>query len=426
MIIVKDLEFKISKWGVISALVGYALSFYSVYFFHLMILIFLIYVFLISGNLNLRTIKVVKPIIIFFVFSAFTLIWAKNFEVGIRNLFYIACGSFAVIFTVLATSDSFKLREIYKILILVSMINFTVGFCESLGFFRFPVSPFSPYAPYFGIKASDLNEFSAFQLESILSKPTGFNGNPNTFGFVFILLFPFLFFYNKYLRVISILLILFFNYYVQSRGIFLATILFFLIYFFINFGKKFIYFMILILFALVALPFVNYDFGSLRISNSFESLSIGFDNIFNRSIDLYSNSTDVRSSIYTLGIIGLMDSPILGLGLGGIQSILIKMNSPIQSFHFYFLEVLVDYGIVFYLFFIGYYGFLVIKLFKISKKYSNNSVKSIILAVFYSLVIMPVASITPSSIVYNLTAWIIIGLALSIVYLDKEGKLYEN
>lgn len=424
--IVKNLEYNISKWGVISGLIGYALSFYSVYFFHLIVLIFLVYSFLISGKVNLRTIKVIKPVIVFFIFSAFTLIWVNNFEVGIRNLFYIACGSFAVIFTVLATSDSFKLREIYKILILISMINFTVGFCESLGFFRFPLSPFSPYAPYFGIKASDLNEFSAFQLESVLSKPTGFNGNPNTFGFVFILLFPFLFFYNKYLRVVSILLILFFNYYVQSRGIFLATILFFLIYFFINFGKKFIYFMILILFALVALPFVNYDFGSLRISNSFESLSIGFDNIFNRSIDLYSNSTDVRSSIYTLGIIGLMDSPILGLGLGGIQSILIKMNSPIQSFHFYFLEVLVDYGVVFYLFFIGYYGFLVIKLFKISKKYSNNSVKSIILAVFYSLVIMPVASITPSSIVYNLTAWIIIGLALSIVYLDKEGKLYEN
>lgn len=424
--IVKDLEYNISKWGIISGLIGYALSFYSVYFFHLMVLIFLIYIFLISGKINLRIIKVVRPVIIFFIFSAFTLIWVRNFEVGILNLFYIACGCFAVIFTVLATSDSFKLREIYKVLILISMINFTIGFCESLGFFRFPISPFSPYAPYFGIKVSDLNEFSAFQLESILSKPTGFNGNPNTFGFVFILLFPFLFFYNKYLRIVSILFILFFNYYVQSRGIFLATILFFLMYFLINFGKKFIYFILIVLFFLLALPFLNYDFGSLRISNSFESLSTGVDNIFNKNINLYSSSTDIRSSIYTLGIIGLLDAPILGLGLGGIQSILIEMNSPIQAFHFYFLEVLVDYGIAFYLLFIGYYGFLIFKLFKISKKNINNSVKSIVLAVFYSLIIMPVASITPSSIVYNLTAWIIIGLALSIIYLDKEGKLHDN
>ena len=36
---------------------------------------------------------------------------------------------------------------------------------------------------------------------------------------------------------------------------------------------------------------------------------------------------------------------------------------------------------------------------------------------------MPFASIAPSSIVYNLTAWTVVGLALSIVHLDKEGKL---
>lgn len=423
MITVENLEYKISKWGFISGLIGYALSFYSVYFFHLMVLFFLIYTFLISGKINLRTVNVVKPVIVFLLFSAITLIWTKNFEIGLKNLFYIICGLFAVIFTVLATSDEFKLKKIYKILIVVSMINFTIGFCESLGIFRFPVSPFSPYAPYFGIKASDLNEFSAFQLDSILSKPTGLNGNPNTFGFVFILLFPFLFFYNKYLKVISLVFVLFFNYYVQSRGIFIATILFFFIYFLINFGRKFIYFLVALLVLLIVLPFLNYDFDSLRISSSFESLSVGVDNILNKDINLYSNSTDVRSSIYTLGLIHLFENPLIGLGLGGIQSILIVMNSPIQSFHFYFLEVLVDYGMVFYLFFIGYYISLILELFKITKKKINVKVRSIVLAVFYSLIIMPFASITPSSIVYNLTAWIVIGLALSIIYLDKEGKL---
>ena len=424
--LVENLEYKISKWGVVSCLIGYALSFYSVYLFHIIVLFFLIYGIFISGKVNLRTVRVLKPVIIFLLFSALTLIWTRNFEVGLRNFFYIVCGFFAVIFVVLSTNNKYRLRKIYNILILVSVVNFGIGFCESLGFFRLPISPFSPYAQYFGIKASNLNEFNTFQLGSILSKPTGFNGNPNNFGFVFIILFPFLFFYNKYLKFISLVLLIFFNYYVQSRGIFIATILFFVVYFLINFGKNFIYFLVLSLVSLILIPFLNYDFDSLRIFSSFDSLSIGVDNILNEDINLYSNSTDVRSSIYTLGLVNLFQNPILGLGLGGIQSILISMNSPIQSFHFYFLEILIDYGIAFYLIFLSYYIFLISRIFKISKKVVDSDNKKIILAVFYSLIIMPLASITPSSIVYNLTAWIVVGLALSIIHLDKEGEFNEK
>ena len=148
-----------------------------------------------------------------------------------------------------------------------------------------------------------------------------------------------------------------------------------------------------------------------------------FNNILNKNVDLYSNSTDVRASVYTLGIINLLENPILGLGLGGIQNVLLNMNSPIQSFHFYFLEVLINYGFIFYLFFIIFYIKLIFNVYRVSLRIVDKVNKNISLSIFYTLVIMPFASIAPSSIVYNLTAWTVVGLALSIVHLDKEGKL---
>lgn len=421
--VIKDIEYKIVQLGVVSALFGYALSFYSVYFFHLVIALFFIYTLIASKGLSIRTLKIVYPVLIFFLFSAITLLWVENIELGLINLFYIFCGFFAVVFSVLSSKNGENLKKIYKVLVFIATINFIIGFCESLGLFRLPMSPYSQYASFFGYKESDLNEFYTFQVDSILSKPTGFNGNPNTFGFVFILTFPFLFFYNKYSKYFSLIFVIFFNFYLQSRGVFIASIIFFLVFSFLNFRKNFFYFLILIFGALLFIPFFNYDFTDLRISSSFESIQTGFNNILNKNVDLYSNSTDVRASVYTLGIINLIENPILGLGLGGIQNILLNMNSPIQSFHFYFLEVLINYGIVFYLFFMVFYIKLILNVYRVSLRIVDKVNKNISLSIFYALVIMPFASIAPSSIVYNLTAWTVVGLALSIVHLDKEGKL---
>lgn len=424
--VVKDLEYKVAQLGLMSGLIGYALSFYSVYLFHLIIIIFLIYVFFINRELSVRTLKIILPIIIFFLYSAFTLFWVRNLELGLVNLFYILCGLFAVVFSVICSKDEYKLQKTYKLIVVLAAINFLIGFFESLGFFRLPMSPYSAYASFFGYKASDLSGFYAYQVDSILSRPTGFNGNPNTFGFVFIITFPFLFFYNNLLKCISLVLLVFFNFYLQSRGVFIATILFFLIYFIFNFKKIFIYFIGLVFLIFIFPHFLNYDFDSLRISSSFNSVGVGVNNIIDNNINLYSNSTDVRSSIYALGIMNLLNNPFFGLGLGGVQSVLIDINSPIQSFHFYFLEILINYGIVFYIFFLLFYIGLVFKILIIGKKINNVKYKKIVLSVFYSLAIMPFASIAPSSIVYNLTAWIVVGLALSIVFLEKEGKLNEK
>ncbi|EXS24704.1 O-antigen ligase like membrane family protein [Acinetobacter baumannii 573719] len=423
--VINQVEYKIARLGLISALFGYAFSFHSVYFFHLVVLLFLFYIIFFRKNVNFNALRIITPIFVFFIYSAFTLLWVDNLELGVINLFYIFCGLFAAFFTVLCSIDLIKLQSTFKILVVVFLINCVIGVCESLNLFRLPMSPYSPYASFFGYKPSDLNELYSYQIYSVLSRPTGFYWNPNNFGFVFILSFPFLFFYNKFLKYFSLFFLIFFNYFLQSKGLFISSILFFLLYFSFNLNKEIYKILLMIPILLIVISLLNFDFNIMRISTSFDSLYIGLDNIKNGNINLYSDSTDIRSSIYALGIQNLLNNPLLGLGLGGMQSFLISIDSPIQSFHFYFLEVLINYGIIFYFFFIFFYFLLVFKLYKLSKIVAILKYKKIILSVFYSLIILPIASISPSSIVYILAAWTIIGFALAILFLGKKGAFHD-
>ncbi|MBB4810270.1 hypothetical protein HNP31_002005 [Acinetobacter johnsonii] len=421
--VINHVEYKIAKLGLFSGLLGYTLSFHSIYLFHLILILYAFYVFLIKRAISVDILKITFPILIFFLYSAFTLLWVKNLELGLINLFYILCGFFAVLFTALCSINLIKIQATYKLLVIVFFINCLVGVCESLGLFRLPMSPYSQYASFFGYKPSDLNELYSYQLTSVLSRPTGFYWNPNNFGFVFIISFPFLFFYNNFTKYCSIFYLLFFNYFLQSKGLFVASLLFFILYFSINLDKKIYKILLLSPFLLIFVSFITFDFDIMRISTTFDSIGVGFNNIKSGNIDLYSDSTNIRSSIYALGIQNLINNPLLGMGLGGMQSFLISIGSPIESFHFYFLEVLINYGILFYLVFLFFYFSVVIRLYKLSKVV-NFRYRKIILSVFYSLSILPFASISPSSIVYILAAWIIFGLALSILFLGKKGAFH--
>lgn len=424
--VVDNVEYKLTRLGTISALLGYAFSFYSFYLFHLISILFLTYIFFIKKKIKINVIVTIYPLLVLVIYSIFSLFWTPNVEIGLRNVFYIFNGLIVVLFLANGIKSESDLNKIYKVVMSIALINFIIGFFESLGVFRLPMSPYSPYASYFGYKSSDLTNLLVDQISSVLSKPTGFNGNPNTFGFVFIMLFPFLFFYNKALKALSLFFLVFFNFYLQSRGVFLATIVFVLLYTIFNVKRNYLYLIFLLPISIFALMYLDYDFSDMRIASSFDSVTIGLSNIKLNEVNLYSNSTDVRSSIYLIGLNNLLESPLFGLGIGGIQSVLVDMDSPILSFHFYFLEALVDYGFIFYIIFIGYYIKLIKKIYKIYKRASNISTKNIVQAIFYSLCIIPVASISPSSIVYNLSAWTVIGLALVIVSLSDRGKLIEK
>ncbi|WP_336012433.1 O-antigen ligase family protein [Acinetobacter calcoaceticus] len=419
--VIGNISKKISYLGIISALLGYTVSYYQVYLFHLVVLCFCLYVVVFSYKIKIFSFEVVKPILLFLAYSMLSLIWTVNIDTGLRNIFYLVCGFFTVFF-IANYSNSFEdIIKVTKLIIYLSLLNFIIGFFETLGFFRLPMSPYSPYASFFGYAQTDMNDFYSYTVDTILKRPTGFNGNPNNFGFVFAIILPFIFLYSKYLKFIGFFLLVWFNIYIQSRGLFLASFIFFVVLFLFDYKKNIKYLPLGILLLALILPFLTLNLTEYRFSSTLENIVSGLEMIKSGGGDTNS-STDIRSFIYSLGFSNLLKEPFLGLGIGGIQSILEAIDFEIQSFHFYFLEILIDYGVVFYIVFLVFYIKLIVKLVKIYRISNNLNWKRISKSCAISLIIMPFASIAPSSIVYILTAWIILGLSLTLVKLYK----YEN
>lgn len=416
--VIKSISKKISFLGLVAALIGYAVSYHQIYLFHLVMGFLFFYYIAIYQRVNSLSYLIVKPVLIFISFSAVSLIWAPNLEIGLRNIFYLFCGFFAVLFVANCSASSEEIFKITKLIIFISLINFLIGFCETLGLFRLPMSPYSPYASYFGYAQTDMNDFYSYTVDTILKRPTGFNGNPNNFGFVFAIILPFIFLYNKYMKFIALFLLVWFNIYIQSRGLFLSSILFFVLLFLFDYKKNIKYLPVGILVLALALSFFTFNLTEYRFSTTIDSITTGLEMMKSGGGDTNS-STDIRSFIYSLGFSSLLKQPFLGLGVGGIQSLLASMDFEIQSFHFYFLEILIDYGVVFYFIFLFFYLRLIVRLVRIYRKSVDKNWRRISKSCAISLIIMPFASISPSSIVYILTAWVVLGLSLSLVKLYK-------
>lgn len=420
------LEEWILKLGVVSAMFGVAISYNKLYLFHIVLIFFLAYVFFLKRKLDIFSLKASFPVVVFFLFSVCSLMWSNDMLSASRNIFYIFCG-LLVCFIVIsyARISSEGVGKVARVFLLFSIINFFIGFLETLSLIRLPISPYSNYVSLFGYSGSELDVFSEMELSYILSKPTGFNWNPNNFGFVFIITFPFLFFNNTKLKIISVFFLIWFNVFLQSRGLFLATLFFAFCWFFFSISCRNKFVMMCFFFVALIVSFVVvYVYGGVyiehvpRIFQVFDSLYMGSSSLLDlNNVNLQNvNSTEIRSYIYKLGIISVLECPWVGLGVGGAQLMLESVGSPITSFHFYFLEILVEYGVIFYVLFLIFYVYMLRKLYYVHSKYNNNLAKSC----FFSLLVLPVASISPSSIIYILCLWVIIGMSLFIIQENRE------
>lgn len=393
----------------VTAVLGYVAGYEKLYAFH--IVLFGYWVFVLTGLVKLKRQALVTFFLPFciFIFMVVSMLWAPNKVNGLYFLFYFFCG-FSIIFSVINYAvDLNRLNYIFSILAFVFMLNFLVGLLETTGLFRLPVSV------YYG---------------SDHTRPSGFNGNLNNFGFVFLAIFPFLFLHpSKSLNLFSIFLSMLFIIKLESKGFFSGIVFFFLIYALFEVRKKrfYIHFVapLFLIFPLLISGYFNISNIELK-NRSFTALAE-----INRGINLISSgeieeegSTATRASYYLIGVQELLSSNGLGVGIAGIGSILAaESENRIASFHNFFLEMLVDFGIL--PFFIVFMAYLYIALYNIqaSRRTRNARISYYSKASGLSLLVMIPASIAPSSIIYVFTFWIVIGFSLSIYMINKKTYL---
>lgn len=395
----------------ISAVFGYVIGIEKLYLFHLFLVIYWFFVLISYIHIKSSVLNSIKIPLLFLLFMIISLFWSLNLNNGLRYLFYFLCG-YTIVFAIINYAvDLNKQKFIFKILAIFFLLNFFIGLLETTGYFRLPMSPY-------------YNIFSTY--------PSGFNSNLNNFGFVFIIIFPFMFLYpNNIIKVTSILLAIWFAISIGSKGFFLSLLYFFILIFFIDIKKistwKFA--LNIGLFALLTIICLTLVFGNIELNNrifsTFEQILRGFELFLNKDFS-DKDSTGIRAYFYFRGFEELISSNGLGIGIAGIattlanESNLYINNYEIISFHNFFLELLVDFGIIPFLIIIFSYLYLAIKNIKYSKITKNAKLSYFLKASGVSLFVILPASISPSSIIYIFTFWIVLGFSISSYLIFKK------
>lgn len=420
----------IKLWVAALAVVGSAISYNSLYLFHIFALLWLsvsTYSLLVGQKLVVQQAHLLYPIYALVAYTVFSLLWHPDPVVWARYHFYLACGLITLFAVYQYVIDFKSLSKVFAVLVGFLLLNIFIGVLESLELLRLPTSRYSPYLHYFGYSGKNLEDISESAASVIATKPTGFNFNPNNFGFVLMLIAPFIFFNKSNLvKVIGLLVIVWLLFSIGSRTHFVAFLLMLAaLPFFarLSYGKAIMIMLapLLLAFILVLPEFVELSHGANRMYSAFDSIVLGLQLMASGDIQP-GDSTSTRAYIYLFGITQLFNSYGFGLGFGGIESLLIQYDFRIQAFHFFFLQLLVDLGVFAFAFFMFFYLRLALVLRSISNKASDKILSYFAKSSSLALLIAIPASVAPSGVHYILTFYLLIGFALAVVKVYNFSK----
>ena len=421
---------KLNEIFIVSSVIGVAISFNNIYLFHIVfgfIILFSFRDFVKSDykiDLSYFSTKYVYFFPIFFGWYFLSIFWSINKIYTVQYLFYIFCGLGIVFSFIIKINNQKKLKRATKILGMIFGLEIFFSILEALTSFRLPISPFSDVVTFFGREPSLQPSLDSFSIPSIFQPPTGFQWNPNDLAVTMIMLVPFFLFLNrniiKWIAIIAISIIIIMT---SSRTVLLSMGLLFFVY--LIFYKKQIMSVLLVV-IITSLFFSQID--RLKESENVQISDIA--NTFSAIQDvltddlLIGQSLSIRQELATNGIQAIQDS--YGLGVGGGGSIAVQekaggVDGRITSMHNFWLEVIVDSGILFATSFFLWYLSLAWDLFKVGIKSKNKDSKYLGKSISLSMIIFIPAAISASSVIYFLPMWLLFGLAIAT--LEIESKL---
>lgn len=401
-----------------SAFIGLGISFGKIYAFHLVFFVSLLvfpfkkvkYFFL-----NKPAFITVFPALMF-LFYLLSMFWSPNLFYSIQYLGYLFFGVAIIYITFFSVNNIKQLKNVLIVLGSVLLVELLICLLEMYSSFRYPISPYSKLVTYFGHGYKIDQNLSSSVKSLLLSVPTGFHWNPNNLATLLSLALPFtLLSTNKWIKYLGSLLLLFVLGATNSRGVMLSVsiiILFIFLKEFIVSKKVFLAIMSLCLILFIVPNKLNpFSSVSNRISDSIDAVFGMFEN------KQTSNSLGARQELMKNALDELDDNLWLGAGAGSskfIQEKNGKVANKLTSLHNFWLEILVDAGIVFFLIFIGWYFLIVNKLFKIHQT-NDPFLIYVSKASAIALLGLIISAVSCSSIIYFFPFWILLSIALVVL-----------
>ncbi len=420
---------------IISGIIGIALSYSSVYLFHIVLFISILYILYQQWKDKYYTKTIFThyplPILVFFAFTflwfIFLLFFAQNKTYAFYHLIYIGIGTLIMIIIPAFTRDKNDIKNVMKALGLITCVDLLIGFGESLGLFRWFISRLSNTVQYFGYN----NELQTILSESkslkyVYTMPTGFHYNPNDFAVFASMTLPFfLLAKNKYVSIITSVLIIFLTVAAGAKIVFIADIIIIILSFFYNFSKINILkcsIPLIFIFFIVTNGFGILNGRSIKINEiqSFCYKTVGLTPpTYNMQIDELENSNSTRQALILFGIHYSLKNYLWGSGGGQSRYQLEKVGgiskNKICNLHSFWIELLFEGGIIYLLAFIFMYVYMFIHLIKIFFSNRNTFMGYLSAATIISLAGFIISSNTPSSVVYFLPMYFLFALSVSLI-----------
>ena len=417
-----------------SLIVGPGIGYGKLWVFHVVSLFFLLFYSLKIIN-SLQFKKLINESIYFqtliaiFFWYSLSVIWSINLLYSIQYILYIILGLWVVVIIVYFAYGSHNYYVIFNIMKWSFVVSIVLGLFEVFDIFRLPTSPYSEYSYLFGRDAADFTELNS-EVEYLLkTTPTVFWGNPNNYATALAMIFPYFFMLNKKIfAYLGCLVILFLIIMTGSRGNLIALSFGLFVFYAINLRR----FSFLIILSFVALISLDSMMDILMNSDNpyvSEVAGIGYEllrYLFESSDG--QDSIDVRQQLIRNGIDAFMASHGLGVGAGGsvaVQELFGGVMGGITSMHNFWIEILVDVGVVGATLFLSFYLSLILRLFIIHRKGKNSFYKYHSGALFMSMCIFAVGCISASSVIYFLPMWCMFGLSVVLI-LNHSNFESEN
>ena len=414
------------------AAMGVAISYSDIYLFHIWFAL-LGFLYLIKFKYSRYLLKFDKQfsnhflfLISMFVWYSISLIWTQDIILGLKYIFYIFCG-LVISFTIINYSKNLeKLNEIYKVLSFVFIIEIIISLLESFGLFRWPISPYSSWYTFFGKEKLDLFSYDNIVFNTAFSAPTGFHWNTNNLAITMVMILPFFLCHKKLsINLIGSICITLITIFAASRAVFIALILIFCIYLIII--KKKIASLSLI-WVLITVIFFGMNFLKEsenprinEVANSLQALEL----YLKGDLDI-GGSLEWRRELINDGIDALIKSKGLGLGAGGSTALQEKVGGVagrFTSMHNFWLEILVEGGIIFGIIAFIWYINILFNLYRIFKNKLNKEINFLAQPLFLSMIGFIPAAISASSTIYFFPMWIMFGMSISLILINKNNQI---
>lgn len=349
-------------------------------------------------------------------YAALSLSWAISKEAAVRNIIFLFMGFSVILFSTYYFRRKKDLQILYNLWLAVFGILILIGFWEHLTGYHFPVSGY-------------YNEMWTY----IMFRPTGVFHNPNDYGTFLALSIPFGFGIvrygrEKYLCLFGLCGILGAFYLIVATGsrANIIAVLFELIFIFIfilNLKRKLklvitVGFCVILLFMFLPNP----------VQEFFSQTTVELNSVLSQ-IKLMAGSMGIRMNLVRNGLLFLYSTVGFGVGAGNAEYYMdhfARYNTAgILNPHNWWLEILINYGILVFVGYVIFYIELISNLWKAYHKKQIREEKIICEALLVSLVGFFFASISSSSIMAFKPQWLLFAFALTYLnyFRNKEEKM---